>query len=576
MSMLSRMKRDLVHHGRLAVAALVFFAGCGSSDGDDTRSYLERTLAQQFVSETSHLVTLQTYRTEDPQSEQLVVDNLARSRDYLMGLAQEFNLGQSTLKLEPFEWRRAGPTQTQWVFGFRLGSGPKKVAILAHLDTVPPGNADWRPFEPRVEARDYRGAAQPFLVGRGAADDKGPAVLALIVMRALANRYDGTNALDGLTVELIFDTSEETDFSTAYYFQEVGVPDFGIVFDAVWTVRAEKGIERPVFTIPLGAAPSNGIFIEAFNSAPGATNQIPDTVTARINGNDEAALDRLAANVADLYQQYGFDDPLYRRAPLEVSRDAKAVVLTTKVIGAQHGSVPDENRANGASPVVSLANFLAHLVDDATLAPNGVGRMLQFMAWGWGTTVFGEKHPDLLERHDQVFEQGNGTTYALTRVTTSPQDVALRLDIRYALGHHGVAWDGKTEGQLPGTSVFPDAFEQLVNRFQQDRPGQAVTVATVNAASPDVRDPQSPRFQRISGAYERAVGAPMPLAAIGGGTDAKGQVNLVAAGPLFTLAFGPPINYHGLNEGAPIEDLQLSARILYQIMLDEIANKTTR
>jgi succinyl-diaminopimelate desuccinylase len=63
------------------------------------------------------------------------------------------------------------------------------------------------------------------------------------------------------------------------------------------------------------------------------------------------------------------------------------VVLTTKVIGAQHGSVPNENRAQGASPVVSLANFLAHLVDDGTLAPNGVGRMLQFMAWGWGTTV---------------------------------------------------------------------------------------------------------------------------------------------------------------------------------------------
>ncbi|AKJ30116.1 succinyl-diaminopimelate desuccinylase [Caldimonas brevitalea] len=533
-------------------------------------------LAQQFVSEASHLVTLQTYRTEDPQSEQRVVDNLASARSYLMGLAEEFNRGQRTLKLEPFEWRRAGPSQTQWVFGFRLGSGPKKVAILTHLDTVPPGNADWRPFEPRVETRDYRGAPQPFLVGLGAVDDKGPGVLGFIVMRALANLYDGTDALDGLTIELIFDTSEETDFSTAYYFEEVGVPDFGIVFDAAWTVRAEKGIERPIFTVPLGAAPSNGIFIEAFNSAPGATNQIPDTVTARINGDDEVALDHLAANVADLYQQYGFDDPQYRRAPLEVTRDAKAVVLTTKVIGAQHGSVPEENRAKGANPVVSLANFLAHLVDDGTLAPNGVGRMLQFMAWGWGTTVFGEKHPDLLERHDQVFEQGNGTTYALTRVTTSPQDATLKIDIRYALGHHGVAWDGKTEGQLPGTSIFPDVFGQLVSRFQQDRPGQAVTVTTVNAGSPDVRDPQSPRFQRISAAYERVVGTPMPLAAIGGGTDAKGQVNLVAAGSLFTLGFGPPINFHGLGEGAPIEDLKLSARILYQIMLDEIANKTAR
>ena len=571
--MLSSMKRKPVRPARWAVVAFLFFLGCGGWDDDD-RPFLERMLAQQFVAETSHLVRLQTYRTEDPQSEQRIVDNLALARDFLTGLAQEFNQKQRTLKLEPFEWRRAGPTQTQWVFGFRLGSGPKKVAILTHLDTVPPGNADWRPFEPRTETRDYRGAAQPFLVGRGAVDDKGPSVIGFIVLRALAKLYDGTNALDGLTVELIFDTSEETDFSTAYYFQEVGVPDFGIVFDAVWTVRAEKGIERPIFTVPLGAPPANGMYIEAFNSAAGATNQIPDTVTARINGDDEAALDSLAGSIADLYQQYGFDDPQYRRAPLEVSRDGKAVVLTTAVIGAQHGSVPDENRAQGASPVVSLANFLAHLADDGTLAPNGVARMLQFMAWGWGTTVFGEKHPDLLERHDQVFEQGNGTTYALTRVTTNPQDVTLRIDIRYALGHHAVAWDGTTEGQLPGSSIFPDVFGQLVGRFQQERPGTAVTMTTVNAASPDVRNPQSPLFRRIGDAYQRAVGAPMPLAAIGGGTDAKGQVNLVAGGALFTLGFGPPINFHGIGEGAPIEDLQRSARILYQIMRDEIAQKS--
>lgn len=573
--MLHCMKRDLGRHVRLAVAALVLLTGCGSSDNDDP-PILERMLAEQFVPETSRLVTLQTFRTDDPQSEQRAVDNLASARDYLNGLAETFNRGQRTLKLEPFEWRgAAGTTPTQWVFGFRLGDGPKKIAILAHLDTVP-GNADWRPFEPRIETRDHRGSPQSFLVGRGAVDDKGPAVLGFIVMRALANLYDGTRALDGLSIELIFDTSEETDFSTAYYFQQVGEPDFGIVFDAAWTVRAEKGIERPVFTLPLGAAPGTGLFVEAFDSAPGATNQIPDTVTARINGDNAAALDQLAANVAALYQQYGFDDPQYRRAPLEVSRDANAVVLTTKVLGAQHGSVPEQNRADGANPVVSLSNFLAHLVDDGTLVPNNVGRMLQFMAWGWGTTVFGEKHPDLLERHDEVFAQGNGTTYALTRVTTSAQDVALRIDIRYALGHHGTAWDGQTEGLLSGGSIFPDAFGQLVDRFQRDQPGQAIAVTSTNAAAPDVRNPQSPLFQRISSAYERAVGSPMPLAAIGGGTDAKGVVNLVAAGPLFSLAFGPPINYHGLGEGAPIEDLRLSARILYQIMLGEVANKTAK
>ena len=305
----------------------------------------------------------------------------------------------------------------------------------------------------------YSGAAQPFLVGRGAVDDKGPAVLGFIMMRALANLYDGTNALDGLTIEQIFDTSEETDFSTAYYFQEVGVPDFGIVFDAVWTVRAEKGIERPIFTVPLGAAPSNGIFIEAFNSAPGGTNQIPDTVTARINGDDEAALDSLAANVANLYQQYGFDDPQYRRAPLEVSRDAKAVVLTTKVIGAQHGSVPDQNRARGGQS--------GHLAGELPRSPGGQrdARAERRRADG-AVHGLGLGHDCLRRETSRPARTPRSGLRARQRDDlradarqTSPQDVTLRIDIRYALGHHGVAWDGKTEGQLPGTSIFPDVFE---------------------------------------------------------------------------------------------------------------------
>lgn len=548
-----------------------------SSDADRRAQRLfERMMQRRLIPETVRLVEMETYRTEAPDSEQKVIANLTRARDYLMGLAERFNRGQRTLKLEPFEWRHPGPAQTQWVFGFRLGTGPRKVAMLTHLDTVPPGDLGWRPFEPRIEQREYNGGVQPFLVGRGAVDDKGPAVIGFTVLRALARLYDGTNALNGLTIEQIFDTSEETDFSTTYYFEEVGAPDFGIVFDAVWTVRAEKGLERPVFTLPRGQTPTSGLWVEAFDSSPGAVNQIPETATARISGADAAALNQFAAQVADLYNSYGFDDPNYRRAPLAVARDNNQVVLTTTVSGAQHGSVPDENRAQGANPVISLSNFLAHLIDDRTLAPNGVGRMLQFMEWGWGTFVFGEKHPELLARHDEVFQQGNGTTYALTRVKTNPAEITLEIDIRYALGHHGTAWDGKTEGLLPGQSIFPQVFAQLTTEFGQERPGTPVLVKTANLDAPDVRDPQSATFRRINDAYQRVMGQPMEAAAIGGGSDAKGQVKLVAAGALFRVGFGPPINFHGLNEGAPLEDLRQSARILYRIMLDEIADIANR
>jgi len=205
-------------------------------------------------------------------------------------------------------------------------------------------------------------------------------------------------------------------------------------------------------------------------------------------------------------------------------------------------------------------------VEDGTLPENDVGRMCRFMAWGWGTKVFGENQPDLLQRSDDVFTDGNGTTYALTRFNTGDQDVTLSLDIRYAIGHHSQAWDGKTQGLLPGTSTFQATFETLMARFSKEQPGQPVTFTTSNAFAPDVRDPQGPELQSIARAYEEVMGTPTAMLAIGGGTDAKGHPALVGAGALFSDDLGPPINYHGLDEGAPLDDMRTSGRILYRLL----------
>ena len=64
-----------------------------------------------------------------------------------------------------------------WLFGLRLGSGKYKIAVSSHLDTVPPSNMDWHPFELRKENREYlEKADQEFYVARGSIDDKGPAM----------------------------------------------------------------------------------------------------------------------------------------------------------------------------------------------------------------------------------------------------------------------------------------------------------------------------------------------------------------------------------------------------------------
>lgn len=60
------------------------------------------------------------------------------------------------------------------------------------------------------------------------------------------------------------------------------------------------------------------------------------------------------------------------------------------------------------------------------------------------------------------------------------------------------------------------------------------------------------------------------MRATGGATDAHGRLNLVTAGALFTENFGPPVNYHGIDEGAPLTDLENSGKILLYLLNQEL------
>ena len=537
---------------------------------------IDRLIEENLFQELSEFVAIQTYRG-GAFSEDQVVNHLGKIRDSLATKVEEFNLGQKTHKLELFEWKQPVGHE-YWLFGFRLGSGPHKIAVCCHLDTVPPGDdSSWNPFELVREQRDYMGkASQDFYVGRGSIDDKGPAVVAFNVLKAVARKYDGSDKLDATTVEVIFDTSEETDMAMPHYLRAMPAdsPDFGIIFDASWSVRAEKGIERPKFTVARNSGGGVGMWIDHLNTPQGPSNQIPEFAEAVIHGDSAAELAILAESVDVMYAEYSFDDPDYHRAEMTVDFDvvSRSLTLRTAVAGAQHGSAPQENRSGGANPVVSLANFLAGLVDQGKLASNEIGEMCRFLAWGWGTKVFGEHHPELLLRNDEVFEAGNGTTYAATRLYTRPDLVQMELDIRYAIDHHSHSWDG-SEGMLKGeSSIFSEVFSQLTVAFNASA-SHPVTMETSTATPPDIRLPENESFSTVAEAYLQVMGEPTPARAIGGGTDAKGHNTLIAAGALFTDELGPPINFHGINEGAPVEDLKNGARIIYRLFVDQIEGR---
>jgi succinyl-diaminopimelate desuccinylase len=529
----------------------------------------------------ARLVAIETHRAADFSNEEQIAVNLQTVYGELQAQIQAFNEGQTTHKLELSDWQQetgaSGEPKYWRVFKVRIGTGPYKIALSTHLDTVSPGDASvWEPFTLKREMRDHGEAGpQEFWVGRGSIDDKGPAISILQVLKSIARAYDGSPLLDNITVELIFDTSEETSMSMPHYLEQnpEEYPDAAVIFDAFWCVRAEKGIERPVFTITRDAPATQGVWIDSVNTPPGPTNQIPDRAEAIIRSDSQPALEQLAGEISAMYDAHPFDDPAYRRATLTVDTSGMPgeLKLIAEVAGAQHGSAPHENRADGANPLVSLTNFLGALVETSALVDNDVGRMCRFVKWMWGTKVFGENHPELLERDDEVFTSGNGTTYAVTRLTTDGAAITLKVDIRYAIGHHSQPWDGETEGFLCGSeSVFADSFTTLVDEFNAGSAGPLVTFETVTRAAPDIRRPDGPTFSKVSSAYQEVMGEPCPALAIGGGTDAKGQVKFLAAGALFGDHLGPPINFHGINEGAPVRELAQGAKILCRLIDQEI------
>ena len=148
----------------------------------------------------------------------------------------------------------------------------------------------------------------------------------------------------------------------------------------------------------------------------------------------------------------------------------------------------------------------------------------------------------------------------------------MELDIRYAIGHHSQTWDG-SEGMLKGeSSIFYEVFSQLTSDFNAIG-RHPVIMETSTSAPPDIRLPENESFSIVADAYMRVMGEPTPARAIGGGTDAKGHNTLIAAGALFTEELGPPINFHGINEGAPVEDLKNGARIIYRLFVDQLEGR---
>ena len=221
-----------------------------------------------------------------------------------------------------------------------FGEG-KDFAILAHLDVVPAGSG-WKfpPFGGVINNEISDGGVEGMKIwGRGAMDDKGPAVACLYCLKALKDEgFKPTRK-----IKLIVGCNEEAGWKCIEHYNKVAVmPEEGFSPDADFPViYAEKGIFHFTSAFSINEAPMSAL------KAGMRANMVCDEA--------QAVLNRKAAE-----KLVGYENPI---ANTTLSYDNTTNILRAYGKSA-HGSTPDK----GANALQALLCFLGTLNEDCQKA----------------------------------------------------------------------------------------------------------------------------------------------------------------------------------------------------------------
>jgi succinyl-diaminopimelate desuccinylase len=200
--------------------------------GDFIMAFKNEVLAWQadIVATTQRLIQFNTVETE-------ALPNAPFGRGNRDALDYVLNLGST--------WGFTVKDLDGYAGYLEFGDGEELVAVIPHLDVVPEGG-DWE--YPPFGGELHNGR----IYGRGASDNKGPAVAALYAFKLVRD--------SGLPlkkrVRLVFGCDEESGFECIKHYSKVeGLPTSGFTPDGSFpVVNAEKGIISGTFasTLPEG------------------------------------------------------------------------------------------------------------------------------------------------------------------------------------------------------------------------------------------------------------------------------------------------------------------------------------
>ncbi|RKP58291.1 M20 family peptidase [Cohnella endophytica] len=395
------------------------------------------------------------------------------------------------------------------------GDGDELAAIVVHLDTVPEGEG-WSSPPFAADVRDG------IIYGRGASDNKGPAVVALYALKALKD----LGIQPDRKLRVIFGTNEETGMTDLdYYFERERIPDYAFTPDAGYPiVNAEKGSYDLRLTSArgehFGGEPSRAFDIVSFEGGS-APNVVPEQCIVRLKPGEP--IERQASLIGQKLESH----PYISVGSLE------GPILELKALGfSAHGATPNE----GVNAISRMIAFLADLLGEFPESES----LLRFLNEAIGFETTGEslgvacQHPV----HGQL-------TVNLAQIAINDKTLEAVINIRYPVVARG---------------------EDVLSDISKKAGLYQVGVEVIKHLPSVLVDPGDPLIAKLGRAYEAVTGEPARLLSISGGTYAKKLRNR-------GVAFGAGVGgrAHQSDEFAPIADLMdhgvICLQAIYELSL---------
>ncbi len=386
----------------------------------------------------------------------------------------------------------------------QYGNGGKLCGVLTHLDVVPAGSG-WSSDAFELSQRDGR------LYGRGIADDKGAAIIALYCLKALKDEgVAGKN-----TLRAIYGTREELDMKCIEtYFETNPLPDMSFTPDSSYGICVgEKGIMQ----IEIEAADNDGTFLNEFK-AGNALNAVPDKayVLLDCSESDEHQLYRFA----DAKDNVDFE--------FKYTIDGMMIIATGK---ASHACEP-ENGVNAAAQLIDLLT--------SNFGYNGLGSLVGFIDSAIGLETNGNSLG--IKMRDSA---SGALSLCLSMVSILENSAKAAIDVRYPV-------------TMDSDAIF--------YRIRKAAEKEGLKIRMLNHEKPLHLGDSSPLIKLLKSSYKSVTGEEPAVYSTGGGTYARKLGGRgVAFGPVFP---DDTCRMHNSDESLDEEKFFLHAQICLQAMYD--------